>query len=30
MLNSTVDEYWEDDGEPPQWRQDMNIGSKIK
>ncbi len=25
-----VDEYWGDDGEAPKWRQDMNIGSKIK
>ncbi len=25
-----VDEYWGDDGEAPQWRQDMKIGSKIK
>ncbi len=25
-----VDEYWGDDGEAPQWRQDMHIGNKIK
>ena len=25
-----VNEYWGDDGEAPQWRQDMNIGRKIK
>ncbi len=25
-----VDEYWGGDGEAPKWRQDMNIGSKIK
>ncbi len=25
-----VDEYWGDDGEAPQWRQDMKIGRKIK
>ncbi len=25
-----MDEYWGDDGEAPQWRQDMKIGSKIK
>ncbi len=25
-----VDEYWGDDGEAPKWRQDMNIGRKIK
>lgn len=23
-------EYWGDDGEPPQWRLDMEIGTKIK
>ncbi len=27
---AAVDEYWGDDGEAPQWRQDMKIGSKIK
>ena len=26
----TLDEYWGDDSPPPQWRQDMSIGSKIK
>ncbi len=25
-----MDEYWGDDGDAPKWRQDMNIGSKIK
>ncbi len=25
-----VDEYWGDDTQPPQWRVDMNVGSKIK
>ncbi len=25
-----IDEHWGDDGEAPQWRQDLNIGSKIK
>ena len=25
-----MDEYWADDSEPPQWRQNMNIGRKIK
>ena len=25
-----MDEYWADDGETPKWRQDMNIGRKIK
>lgn len=25
-----VDEYWGDDGPAPQWRQDMQIGTKIK
>ena len=25
-----MDEYWADDGEAPKWRQDMNIGRKIK
>lgn len=24
-----LDEYWGDDGPPPQWRQDMGIGGKI-
>ncbi len=27
---ASVDEYWGDDGEAPKWRQDMNIGRKIK
>ena len=26
----TLDEYWGDDGDAPQWRQDMNIGRPIK
>lgn len=26
----SMDEYWADDGDAPQWRQDMNIGCKIK
>ncbi len=25
-----MDEYWADDGLPPQWRTDKNIGTKIK
>lgn len=25
-----VDEYWADDGEPPQWRSQMHIGGPIK
>lgn len=25
-----LDEYWGDDGPPPQWRQDMQIGTSIK
>lgn len=24
-----MDEYWGDDGEPPQWRKDKHIGAKI-
>ena len=24
-----IDEYWGDDGDAPQWRIDLNIGSKI-
>lgn len=27
---SCIDEYWGDDGEAPQWRQDKHIGRKIK
>lgn len=27
---SQVDEYWADDEEAPKWRQNMNIGRKIK
>lgn len=27
---ASVEEYWGDDGEVPQWRQDKKIGSKIK
>lgn len=26
---SRMDEYWGDDGEPPAWRKDMNIGVPI-
>mgnify|MGYP000458441019 CR=1 FL=1 len=26
---SKLDEYWGDNGVPPKWRIDMNIGSKI-
>lgn len=26
----SIDEYWGDDGEAPQWRQDMHIGTKIR
>lgn len=26
----SVDEYWADDGEAPQWRQQMHIGQPIK
>lgn len=26
----SVDEYWADDGLPPQWRMDKNIGTAIK
>lgn len=25
-----LDEYWSDDGPPPQWRQNMHIGTKIR
>lgn len=25
-----IDEYWGDDGDAPQWRKDMHIGSSIK
>jgi len=25
-----LDEYWADDGEPPEWRKSMNIGKSIK
>lgn len=25
----SIDEYWGDDGDAPQWRQEMGIGSKI-
>lgn len=27
---ASVDEYWGDDGEAPQWRKDKHIGTKIK
>ena len=26
----SMDEYWADDGDAPQWRRDMHIGSAIK
>lgn len=26
---ASIDEYWGDDGEAPQWRQDKQIGTKI-
>ncbi len=26
----SVDEYWADDGVPPHWRRELNIGSSIK
>ena len=26
----SIDEYWGDDGEAPQWRKDLQIGRKIK
>ena len=26
----SMDEYWADDGDAPQWRQEMHIGSAIK
>lgn len=26
----SVDEYWSDDGDAPQWRQEMHIGKPIK
>lgn len=27
---ASIEEYWGDDGEPPQWRQEKRIGTKIK
>ncbi len=27
---ASVDEYWGDDGDAPQWRRDKHIGTKIK
>ena len=27
---ASLDEYWGDDGEAPQWRQEMHIGSRIR
>lgn len=27
---SSMDEYWADDGEAPQWRRDKHIGRKIR
>lgn len=27
---ASVDEYWGDDGDPPQWRREMHLGSAIK
>lgn len=26
----SLDEYWGDDGEVPQWRQEMHIGTQIR
>lgn len=26
---ASIDEYWGDDGDAPQWRQELHIGSKI-
>lgn len=26
----SIDEYWGDDNEPPQWRQELHIGSQIE
>ena len=28
-LIMAIDEYWGDDGDAPQWRQEMHIGSRI-
>ncbi len=27
---ASMEEYWGDDGEPPQWRQEKHIGRKIR
>lgn len=27
---AAIDEYWGDDGDAPQWRKDLHLGSKIK
>lgn len=27
---ASIDEYWSDDGAPPQWRMDKHIGTAIK
>ncbi len=27
---ASIEEYWSDDGEAPQWRQEMHIGRKIR
>ena len=27
---TSMDEYWGDDGDAPQWRQEMHIGTKIR
>lgn len=27
---ASVDEYWGDDGDPPEWRREMHLGSAIK
>lgn len=27
---AAIDEYWGDDGEPPRWRQEKHIGTKIR
>ena len=26
---TSIDEYWSEDGDPPKWRESMNIGNKI-
>lgn len=29
-LIQSIDEYWGDDGQPPQWRQELHIGRPIR